>query len=135
MNRIVKAFFAVIFLLLLSVVAVIAGIAIDHHYYLGLVDEAKSPGGQFVAYLRLNTMTSGPDEYTVALRRWFEPAPIRHNVFGADANGASLHMQWVGPSRLVLTCTKCERLDIYQDRVSWHGVSVIFQPSPGETRR
>jgi hypothetical protein len=130
MNRIAKlggGTICMVVLCLLGIFGLIGFIYVDSHVYAGKTEHVNSPDGSAVAYVRLNEMTAGPDEYDVRIRKRY--SPFRQSLFSAQTYGAKLKVRWVDSNHLVVSCDRCQDLSPFEARTELNGISVIYSPN------
>lgn len=124
-----KTFVKIPLIVLIVIVGIpvmtLAGIAINSHYFAGLRQVISSPDRKSRAYVRYNTQTAGPNEYVIAVQSGLDP--FRHTVFGADDNGGNVSVHWYDATHLVVSCQRCERLDIFENRSTLGKITVENQ--------
>jgi hypothetical protein len=125
MRTLAKVFLATLIVIIGIPLMTLAGIAINSHYFAGLRQVISSPDGKSRVYVRYNTRTAGPNEYVIAVQSGLDP--FRHTVFGADDNGGDVSVHWYDATHLVVSCQRCERMDIFETRSKLGRITITVE--------
>lgn len=112
----------------LRVVAILcicfAGLFVWLRYFSGLQAKSSSPGGNYVAVVRISGSMSAmdSDRSMVQIRSRWELG--RDLLFQASGDGTQISLHWEGPKQLDILCHHCSEANIDYQQSAWRDVAV-----------